>query len=286
MEKNETLEKEKERLLKENCDILKEKQIFELEAEKLRSKLSEIESRHFVENQEKDLILLDQNNLNMALKEKLQNQKEDFDLKFDLILKENNSLKEKMDIISKKNSFLTNRIYELNKEIEDLKNEKSFTQTTQNGKILAEENLMIRPLNTRKSFELLSDTLTLKLNNLEKIFQNDFEQNRRLSKENNMEQEIKKTNKMITNYKPPVSEKTLSDKDKNKKGIYRSVSATRGRGHELPENQKNLAEDHNKKVSRKKQKNEFESDFVKKFKRVITHLEARLENLATEEINR
>ena len=72
----------------------------------------------------------------------------------------------------------------------------------------------------------------------------------------------------------------------NKKGIYRSVSATRGRGHESPENEKNLAEDHNKKVSRRKQKNEFESDFVKKFKRVITHLEARLENLATDETNR
>lgn len=284
MEKNETLEREKERLLQENCDILKEKQIYELEAEKLKSKLSEIESRHFIENQEKDLTILDQNNLNMALKEKLQNQKEDFDLKFDLLLKENNSFKEKMDIISKKNSFLTNRIYELNKEIDDLKNEKSFTQT---GKILPEENLMIRPLNTRKSFELLSDTLTLKLNNLEKIFQNDFEQNRRLSKENNLEQqEIKKNNKMNNNnnYKPPVCEKNFCDK--NKKGIYRSVSATRGRGHESPENEKHLAEDHNKKVSRRKQKNEFESDFVKKFKRVITHLEARLENLATEEINR
>ena len=284
MEKNETLEREKERLLQENCDILKEKQIYELEAEKLKSKLSEIESRHFVENQEKDQVILDQNNLNMALKEKLHIQKEDFDLKFDLLLKENNTFKEKMDIISKKNSFLTNRIYELNKEIEDLKNEKSFTQTTQTGKILPEENFMIRPLNTRKSFELLSDTLTLKLNNLEKIFQNDFEQNRRLSKENNLEQEIKKNNKINNNYKPPICEKNISDK--NKKGIYRSVSATRGRGHESPENEKNLAEDHNKKVSRRKQKNEFESDFVKKFKRVITHLEARLENLATDETNR
>ena len=284
MEKNETLEREKERLLQENCDILKEKQIYELEAEKLKSKLSEIESRHFVENQEKDQAILDQNNLNMALKEKLHIQKEDFDLKFDLLLKENNTFKEKMDIISKKNSFLTNRIYELNKEIEDLKNEKSFTQTTQTGKILPEENFMIRPLNTRKSFELLSDTLTLKLNNLEKIFQNDFEQNRRLSKENNLEQEIKKNNKINNNYKPPICEKNISDK--NKKGIYRSVSATRGRGHESPENEKNLAEDHNKKVSRRKQKNEFESDFVKKFKRVITHLEARLENLATDETNR
>ena len=284
MEKNETLEREKERLLQENCDILKEKQIYELEAEKLKSKLSEIESRHFVENQEKDQVILDQNNLNMALKEKLHIQKEDFDLKFDLLLKENNTFKEKMDIISKKNSFLTNRIYELNKEIEDLKNEKSFTQTTQTGKILPEENFMIRPLNTRKSFELLSDTLTLKLNNLEKIFQNDFEQNRRLSKENNLEQEIKKNNKINNNYKPPICEKNISDK--NKKGIYRSVSATRGRGHESSENEKNLAEDHNKKVSRRKQKNEFESDFVKKFKRVITHLEARLENLATDETNR
>ena len=94
MEKNETLEREKERLLQENCDILKEKQIYELEAEKLKSKLSEIESRHFVENQEKDQVILDQNNLNMALKEKLHIQKEDFDLKFDLLLKENNTFKE------------------------------------------------------------------------------------------------------------------------------------------------------------------------------------------------
>lgn len=281
IEKLETIEKEKEGLIKENKDFLKEKQFYEAEFDKLKNKNSELESKIIAEKQEKDIIILDQNKLILTYKENLQVLKEDMNIKHDFYVKENTSLKEKLEIVSKKNSFLTNRIYELNKEIEELKNEKSFSKHS------IEDNLMIRPLNTRKSFELLSDTLTLKLNNLEKIFQNDYENDKRLSKENiNQEcskdlitkEEVKKMNKM----KLLSSEKNYAEK--NKKVNYRSVSASRG--HHSPDNQKGAGEENLKKIVRKKQKNEFESDFVKKFKRVITHLEARLENLAAEEINK
>ena len=191
----------------------------------------------------------------------------------------------------KKNAFLTSRIYELNKELDGVKDQKlsfNFTDNTKNLLETEENAAMIRPLSTRKSFELLSDTLTLKLNNLEKIFRNDVKaQNSRensihidkkkeaKSRENSLNIEKNKAflreNSMNHEGKPKFLTLRLKTEDRDKKIQFsRSISAKRER--DLPE-----------KLEKKRGKHEFEGDFVRRFKHVITQLEARLDNISMDE---
>lgn len=186
----------------------------------------------------------------LAHKQALEAQIGDFQCKNEGFLKEKSVLQEKLEISVKKNGFLTNRIYELNKEIELLKeNPQSFVK---------EEYLGIRPSNKRKSFELLNDNLTLKLNNLEKIFKNDVKKAENIHSKGISQEKEKKF--------------FISKPKNDKKEEFRSISARRER--EYPNQTGNM---------KKQMKNEFQSDFLKRFKQVISQLETRLDNISIEE---
>lgn len=247
-------EKEKAVFLSEKEEFLKEKQTFLSEIEGLNAKI--IENEHFIkqEKEEKSAIIQENNEILI--------QKDEFQKKSEDLIKENNELHERIEVLQKKNGFLTSRIYELNKEIELSKINKTIESPAGNTSI---DKQMIRPLNSRKSFELLSDSLTLKLNNLEKIFKNEgnfYEKHQNNEKFNTLQ-----------------GKKQFFGEDSFKKPGIRSISAKRER--DFPEKEKKLTE---RRDVKKKMKQEFESDFVKRFKQVITQLEARLDTLAPEEI--
>lgn len=251
-EKAAVYEIEKHEFLREKDQLLKEKEQFLAEIDQIQSKARELEDA-------KTAVLQENSRLINTYQESFQRQNDEFLRKTEEFLKETATLKEKLDVSCKKNGFLTTRIFELNRELEALR-EKGPQKNAVFEEIQEKDaNYLIRAPNSRKSFELLSDSLTLKLNNLEKLFENEG----RLQK-------IKENGPNVRSF--AIKKEVFSQEEAKKPG-FRSISAKRerdtvGKGEKIEE----------RRDFRRKIKHEFESEFVKRFKHVITQLEARLDN--------